>query len=685
MRAKYLFPLALMCVVATADEGLWLVNGFPKRLIQERYGFQITPDFMERLQRASVRFNNGGSGSFVSSEGLLFTNHHVGADCIHKLSTSEDDYMAKGFYAPTAEEERACPDLEVNLLLKIEDVTSQVNAEVKPETPPAETNRLRKASMSSLEKACTDQTGNRCDVVTLYSGGRFHLYQYKKYTDIRLVFAPESSIAAFGGDPDNFTYPRYCLDFALFRAYENGKPVQPQYYFPWSKEGARDGELVFVSGHPGNTGRLATMAQLEFYRDTSYPVVLERLGSLVKVMLDFGAKSAENKRVAEDDLLSFQNSFKAYTGFLRGLRDPKLMALKREEERQLRAAVDRDPEKAKQFGKLWEELAAAYKDYAGFYLPYALLEGSAVLGSELFDIARDCLRLPEERQKPNEERLREYRDSALASLEQQLYSPAPITGSLETTLLAEYFRSLSKYLGADNQVVKKVLAGRSPEDAARHYVSTSKLKDVAERKRLAQNLQAVRDSQDGMIQLARLVDEPARKYRKMYEDRVESAVTTSAAKIAQVRFAVRGTEDYPDATFTLRVSFAGIKGYKNDAGQSVPWATRFKGLYERATGVEPFNLPPTWLEAKNRLDLNVPFNFVSTADTHGGNSGSPTVNTKGEVVGILFDGNLEGLPNRFVFTDEQARSVHVASQGIVESLRSVYRARRILKELGFPE
>jgi hypothetical protein len=667
---------------APADEGMWLFNQPPRAEIKKRYGFDLTDQFLEHMRRASVRFNNGGSGSFISPEGLLFTNHHVGADCIAKLSSAEHDYMNNGFYAASMSEEKACPDLEVNVLLKIEDVTAKVNEGVKPGSTSAAVNEVQKANMARIEAACNKESGNRCDVVTLFSGGQFSVYQYKKYTDIRLVFAPELGIAAFGGDPDNFTYPRYDLDFALFRAYENGQPVKPMDYFAWSKEGAKDGELVFVPGNPGSTGRLATMAQLHFYRDVAYPLVYARLGSLIKTLEDFGAQSPENKRLVYDNLFGMQNSYKAYTGFLRGLRDPNLMNRKRDEEQALRAQIDKNPKERAEYGKTWDQVAAAYKNFATFYKPYALLERYAPLGSDLLHIARQIVRVSEERTKPNDKRLSEYTDAKLPSLEQEMFSPAPIYPSMEIAVLADTFQFMEKELGANDPTVKAVLQGKRPAEAARHYVETSNLEDIDVRKQLASSYDAVKNSKDGMIQLALILDGPARKVRKRYEDTVEAVDKESAAKIAQARFAVHGTSEYPDATFTLRLAFGVVKGYKNDAGQWVPWATTFEGLFKRAGNEEPYILPERWVKAKADVNLNVPFNFVSTADTHGGNSGSPTLNTKGEIVGILFDGNIEGLPNRFIFTDEQARSVHVASQGIVEALRNVYKTDRLLKELG---
>ncbi len=661
---------------------MWLFERFPKAAVQSKYGFQVTDAFLNHLRLASVRFNNGGSGSFISPDGLLFTNHHVGADCISKLSTADHDYLKSGFYAPNQEDERACPDLEVDVLLKIEDVTSKVTDGTTEGMSIADANLQRKSNMSGIEKACNAATGNRCDVVTLFSGMEYHLYQYKKYTDVRLVFAPETEVAAFGGDPDNFTYPRYCLDFALFRAYENGQPAKVNEYFRWSREGAKDGELVFVSGNPGATGRLATMAELEFSRDQSYPLVLSLLRSRIQALAAFSQEGDEAKRVAKDTLFLDQNSFKAYTGFIRGLNDPSLMAQKAKEERDLRDAIQKNPSDREKFGKLWDEVQTAYAEYAKFYRRYYVLERYATWDSTLLGLARDILRYSEETSKPNGERLREYTDTALPALEMSMYSDAPIYDSLEIAIVADYLDNLRKELGANDPVVKAVLDGKTPKQAATHYVETSKLKDIAERKRLAKDAAAVKESKDGMIVLARLLDGEARAERKRYQDKIEAVVTSASSKIAQARFRASGGNTYPDATFTLRLTYGAVKGYRNDAGKEVPWATTFAGLYQRATGKEPYTLPQRWMEKKSALDLTTPFDFVSTVDTHGGNSGSPTVNAKGEVVGILFDGNLEGLPNRFVFRDKTERSIHVASQAIVESLRKVYGGARILKEIG---
>lgn len=679
-----LIASCLACTVlvplARADEGMWLFNRFPKPLVEKRYGYNVSDEFLETLRTATVRITHG-TASFVSADGLLFTNHHVGADCVQKLSSAQHDYFGNGFYAATPAEERTCPDTEVRVLLKIEDVTAKVQAAVQPSMSGPQANRARKNAMTGIEKQCAASTANTCDVVSFYSGGQYHLYQYKKYTDIRLVFAPEADIAAFGGDPDNYTYPRYCLDFALFRVYEDGKPIRPVRYFKWSSQGVKEGDLIFVPGNPGSTGRLLTVAELEFSRDYRYPLWLRQLRSSIRATEVYGSASSEATRVARDSLFSQQNSFKRFDGFLTGLKDDKLMEQKRKEETQLREAVARDPKLAAEYGRVWDEIAGVHQDYRAFFKPHMLLEARAARTSELFGIARQVLRFAEESAKPDDKRLREYVTANLAIVERAMYSPAPIDDSFEIAMLADYLRSLQQELGGENPVVSEALGGRSPEAAAKHYVSTSKLKDVAERKLLAKSVDAVRSSRDGMIQLARILDRPARLYRQRYEDEIEARLTAAAPKIARARFAVRGAADYPDATFTLRLTFGGVRGYKNAAGQAVPFNTTFDGLYKRATGKEPFKLPASWVRRKPALRLDTPFNFVSTADTHGGNSGSPTLNTKGEVVGILFDGNLEGLPNNFVFTDEQARSIHVSSQGILEALRKVYRADRVVNEL----
>lgn len=674
-------PLLLLTSLAPADEGIWLLNQFPKQRVRDKHGFTVTDQWLNRLRSSSVRLNNGGSGSMVSPDGLIFTNHHVASDCLQQLTTPEADLMKNGFWAPERKDEKACPALEVNVLLAIENVTERVRA-ATANAASAEANQRRKAAMTEIEKQCSEaHAGERCDVVTLYSGGLYHLYRYKKYTDIRLVFAPETAIGAFGGDPDNFEFPRYCLDITFLRAYENGQPARVTNYLRWSKTGAREGELQFVSGHPGSTGRLATQAELAYLRDNAYPFNLRQIGALIDTLKAYAARGPNEKRDSGDLLFSQQNSFKAFTGFLSGLREPDLMARKRDEEQTLRAAAAASPALADARG-VWDETAAAYQELSKFNKRYWLLETNAGRGSELFAQARRIYRYSQEKLKPNAERLREYVDPALPEAEQALFSTAPYTNSMEVAVLTWYLEALERELGASDAIVTAALGGRKPAEAAAAYVASTRLQDLAVRKSLAASAEAAANSDDGMMKLARLIEPEARQLRKRQEDRVESVITGAAAKVARVRFAKFGTDDYPDATFTLRISYGPAKGYRNAAGVTVPWATDFAGAFGHATGADPFALPPRWLERKNALRLKTPFNYVTTTDTHGGNSGSPTVNTKGEVVGILFDGNIESLPNRFVYRDQRERSVHVASQGIVEALRAVYGAQRLLKELG---
>ncbi|HWQ55564.1 MAG TPA: S46 family peptidase [Bryobacteraceae bacterium] len=682
MRSRFLVPALAVLLAGTslADEGMWLFNQFPSARAQKSYGFEPDGKFLDHLRKGSVRLNNGGSGSFVSPEGLLFTNHHVASDCIQKLSTAEHNYMRDGFYAATREGEVRCPDLEVNVLVDLAEVTRAVEKAIPAGATPEAANEQRKRAIANLEKECADRTGNRCDVVTLFSGGRYDLYQYKKYTDVRLVFAPEFQTAFFGGDPDNFTYPRYNLDISFLRVYENGKPAATE-HLRWSREGARDGELVFVAGNPGSTSRLDTMAQLEYQRDVANPRYLDRLSSRIKLLREYSKESAENARVAQDLIFGFENSFKAISGEQQGLRDPALMKRKQSEEKKMREAVARSPELSKTTGDVWQQVADAYRAWAPRSAEYTMLEGGP-MGSTLFRIARWSLRLPVEKARPNAERLSEYRESGLESLAMRLYSPAPITDSLETVLLARHFEEMQQYLGADNPTVKAVLAGRTPQAAAKHYVGTSKLKDIEERKRLAGDAAAGRASEDGMMQLVRLLDAPARAIRKRFEDTIEAADTVNVAKIARARLAIYGPEnEYPDATFTPRVTYGAVRGYRDRTGKPIPPFTHFDGLYKRVTGKDPYVLPQRWMDGKTALDLKTPFNFVSTVDITGGNSGSPTVNARNEVVGIVFDGNIESLPNAYLYDDTRARAVHVASQGILEALRKLYRTEALLKEL----
>lgn len=684
--------LALFASSAPADEGMWLFNAPPKERIQKKYGFTLTQQWLDHVRLSSVRFNNGGSGSFVSADGLTFTNHHVGADCLQKLGSGEKDYIKTGFYARTQAEEVKCPDLELNNLLEITDVTAKVNAGVKPGMSSADAAKSQRAAMSQLESDCADPKNNiRCDVVTLYSGGMYHLYKYKKFTDVRLVFAPEFGIAFFGGDPDNFEFPRYDLDITFFRVYENDKPARLEHYFTWSKAGVKDGDLTFVSGHPGSTGRLNTMAQLEFLRDVSYPWRLELYRRLIPKLKDFASQSDENRRIAQENIFGFENSQKAVLGYQSGLLDQQLMARKADSEKKMRSGIDADPKKKAEFGAAWDEIAQAMKVQRDIFNHLQYVERGSGFRSELSGKAHELVRLAAEKQKPNGERLREYRESALPSLEQDLLSPAPIYKSMEILLLSDALADMAQRLGPNDPVVKRALQGKSPAEAAKFYIEGSRLDDVAVRKQLYEGgAAAIAKSDDPLIALWRDIDPDARAARKRYDDEVDAVVRKNGALISKARFAEGGLDLYPDATFTLRLSYGPVKGFVEDGRGIVPKGTKvapfttLAGTFEHAArhgNKGDYALPESWMKAKSKLKGNTPFNAITTADIIGGNSGSPVINKAGEVVGIIFDGNIQSLPWNFQYEDEIGRSVHVDSRGIMEALRSVYNANDLANEL----
>jgi hypothetical protein len=665
------------------DEGMWLYTNPPREYLKSKYGFEPTQEWLDHLRLASVRFNSGGSGSFVSADGLVMTNHHVGADDLQKVSNEKKDYLKNGFFAKTAAEELPCKGLELNVLTKIEDVTDKVNAAVKADLKPADAAAARRKVIAEIEKAGADDAkGIRADVVTLYAGGLYHLYTFKKYTDIRLVFAPEQQAAFYGGDPDNFEFPRFDLDMCFFRVYEDDKPIKPKHYLKWSPAGSKDGELVFVSGHPGRTNRQDTLSEIEYLRDVQYPQQLARLNRGEVLLGSWSERSEENRRRAKEDFFRIQNSRKARVGGLAGLLDPKLMARKEAEEKRLREFIEKQG--YKEAAQAFETIEKAEKLRAQIARDVNLLEGGQAFSSHLFGIARSLLRASEELPKPSGERLREFGDARLDSLKFQLFSDEPIYDDFETLTLADSLTYMAAQLGADNELVKRVLAGKSPRERAYEMVSGTKVKDPEVRKKLFDGGKAAVDAaKDPMIELARSIDPDARALRKKYENEVEEPKRQAAAAIAKARFALDGTNTYPDATFTLRLAFGTVKEYTED-GKQVPAFTTIAGLYERSkehANKFPFDLPPRWEQKKGNLELSTPFNFVCTADIIGGNSGSPVVNRAGEVVGLIFDGNIQSLVLDFLFEDEQARAVSVDSRAIIEALRKVYDADWLADEL----
>ncbi len=689
---KSLLLLLVLAAVATAlassqahgDEGMWLFNNPPKDYLKKTYNFDASQDWLDHVQKSSVRFNSGGSGSFVSADGLAMTNHHVGADQLQKMSKpGGPNYLKDGFYAKTLADEVKCTDLELNVLMSIEDVTDKVNAAVKPDMSPADAFAARRKVTAEIEQESFKKTGLRSNVVTLYQGGQYHLYRFKKYTDVRLVFAPEQQAAFYGGDPDNFEYPRYDLDICFFRVYENDKPAKIEHYLKWSKAGCKDGDLVFVSGHPGRTNRMNTVADLEYLRDRQYPLTLQLLNRLEVLYNAWSERSDENARRARDDLFSVQNSRKARVGGLAGLMDPNIMGRKKQEEKKLREAVAKDS-KLKDYAGAWDKIEAAVKRQKELARDFNMLEGGRAFNTTLFGIARELLRGGEERTKPNGERLPEYRESNQESLEQQLFSEEPIYEDFEILKLSDSLTFLAEQYGFDHPTTQLILAGKSPRERAAELVLGCKLKDVAVRKKLWEGgAKAVEAAGDPMIALAKAVDPEARKLRKALESDVSEVKQQAYAQIAKAKYAVEGSSTYPDATFTLRLAFGVVKGYTED-GSKVPATTDFAGLYERAKehhNKPPFDLPPRWEEKKKALNLSTPFNFVCTADIIGGNSGSPVINRDAEVVGIIFDGNIQSLVLDFVYTEDVARAVSVHSAGIIEALRKVYDVNALADEL----
>ncbi len=666
-----------------ADEGMWLFNQPPREIVRGRYQFAPSDTWLEHLQKSSV--NIGASGSFVSEDGLLISNHHVGSSSLQKLSTKEKNYLRDGFYARTEAEELKCEDLEINVLQSIEDVSARVNAAV-PKDADAETAfAARRKIIAEIEKESLDKTGLKSDVVTLWQGGTYNLYRYKRYTDVRIVFAPEQQAAFFGGDPDNFEFPRFDYDICLLRAYENGQPAKTKDFLKFSPTGPRDGELVFVSGHPGRTSRLLTMAELENERDQRLPYSLATLRRREVLLGNWGERSDENARRARNYFFSVQNSRKALNGFLAGLLDPDLMHAKAKAENDFKAQLAAKPEFADAL-VAYDKIDEATKTLAKDQVRDALLEQGGGFDSASFRLARTLLRAGDERPKPNGERLEEFSDAKKVSMELGLFSPAPIYNDLEILTLSDSLTFFATQLGGNDPLVQKILAGKSPHERAVELINTTKVRDVAFRKKLYEGgASAVSSANDPMIELARLIDPEARALRKVFDDQDEVKHQAHAA-IARAANTLLGTggSRYPDATGTLRLSFGTVKGYAEDDGQAVAAFTTIAGLYDRSTMMKdrrPFDLPASWEAAHKHLNLKTPFDFVSTCDIIGGNSGSPVVNRDGEFVGIIFDGNLQSLAWEYAFEDKQGRATSVDSAAILEGLDKVYHAKELVREL----
>lgn len=685
MRRACLLTLGLACgLPALADEGMWTFDNFPRERVRSQYGVTLGQDWLDRLRRSTVRLEGGCTGSFVSPGGLVLTNHHCAVDCVSRLSTRERDAQAAGFLARNAGEEERCAAEQVSVLTRLEEVTAQVEASVGDGLG-AEANRKRKAVLTRLEQACEDQyraaaDPHSCEAVTLYGGGQYFLYHYKRYEDVRLVFAPETDVAFFGGDVDNFQFPRWNLDFALLRAYENGKPAATPDYLKVRRAGAAPGEAVFVAGHPGRTDRLKTVAQLEFEREYTLHHWLLRASELRGRYLEFSARGAEPARMAQEPLFGLENALKVRRNQMGVLLDPQFMGQRAQQERALRDAVAANP-KLRPWAGAWSDIDKAVAAYRPFFLRHVLLEQGAAFQGDLAGYARVLVRLAGEREKPNEARQREFTEVALPLLRQQVVAPAPVYPELETLRLTFSLEKLVENLGVDDPAVRLALGRDSPRNLATRLVRETKLGDPAVRERLWDGGRAALEkSGDPLIALLLRVEPEALRVRQRFEDEVEAPLAAAEERLARARFAVQGRGTYPDATFTLRLSYGAVQGWREADREITPF-TNFEGLYARATGQPPFRLPPRWIEAQDRINLETRFNFSSNNDIVGGNSGSPVVDAAGRLVGLIFDGNIHSIGGDYWFDPALNRSVAVHPAAVALALAEVYGAGHLLREM----
>jgi hypothetical protein len=663
-----------------ADEGMWTFDNPPRKQLKEKYGFEPTQQWLDHIRLASVRVGDGGSGSFVSPNGLLITNHHVGRGQLQKLSTKDRDLVRDGFYARTMEEEAKCPDLELNVLVSMEEVTAKVLGAIKQGMTPKEALDARRAVTAQITKESTEKTGLRSDIVSFYNGGEYWLYRYKKYTDVRLVMAPEGQIAFFGGDPDNFTFPRHDIDICFFRAYEDGKPARTENFLKWKTDGAADNELVFVSGHPGSTNRLQTYAQTENQRDNIYPSRLKSIARQIALMKKYSERGPEQARQAAGNIFGLENGQKVMTGEYKGLLDKDLMAKKFQEEKELRDRVNANPEWKKDFAWAWDTLATVVERQR----TTARQTGGRTVRGRLFSIALQLVQASEEMKKPNGERQPMFQEANLSSMKFRLFSPAPVYPELEEVQIADGLAESIGNLGSDDPFLKEVLAGRTAEQTAKELVAGTKMMDVAVRKQLFEGGEAaIAASSDPMIQTARKVVPMLNETRRWTERNVSGSAMAASEALGKARFAVFGKSINPDATFTLRLSYGSVKGYPMN-GTQAPTKTTLYGLYDRALSFGnrgAWSLPKRFVERESALKLSTPLDFVSTCDIIGGNSGSPVINREGEFVGLIFDGNIESLPGRFLYDESANRAVSVHPAGIIEALRKVYDAANLADEL----
>ena len=675
---------AALCLpaVARADEGMWTFDAFPAARVEQSLGVKIDQKWLDRVQAASVRLTSGCSASLVSPDGLVLTNQHCVIDCAQNLSSGSADYVKDSFLARTRTEERACPGMQAEILLSITDVSADVT-KATAGLSGGDFIKARNAAYARLETgACGTDATVRCQVISFYRGGQHKLYRYRKYSDVRLVFMPELSAGFFGGDPDNFNFPRYALDVGFVRLYEGGKPVRTPQHLTWKARAPVPGEATFVSGNPGSTDRQLTVAQLETQRDLVIPVGQLQRSELRGRLIEFSRRDAESRRIATDPLFGLENGFKVFFGRQFALNSPSLMDAKRAEEAELRRRVAADPALAARIGDPWSEIAAIQRVYADQYLRFRQLEAGSGGASDLFNFAQILVRGARERTLPSAERLPEFADARLPLLTKQLLDPAPVDPALEQLEMEFWLLKTREYLTADDPVTKLLLGRESPEALSASLVSGSRLGDPAVRKALWEGGQAAIDaSNDPMIRYALRIDAEARAARKAWETQVSAPTEAAAARIASARFAVYGDTVYPDATFSLRLSFGKVAGW-SWRGTEIPPTTNLAGLYDRATGADPFKVADRWLAARDRMKLDTVYDFVTTNDIIGGNSGSPVISAKGEVLGAAFDGNIHSLGGNYGYDGTLNRTVVVSTAGATEALRHVYGADALVRELG---
>ena len=668
-----------------AEEGMWTLDNFPSARVNEKYDANIDQDWLDQVRLSTTRLEGGCTGSFVSPDGLVLTNHHCVRRCIADNSSAGNDLQEGGFIAAGRESELSCSSDQLSVLVQMDDITKDVEKAITGMSE-AEANDARKQLLTRLESACeeaAEKAGSprSCESVNLYNGGQYFIYQYKRYDDIRLVFAPEGGIAHFGGDPDNFNFPRWCMDMSFLRAYENGKPASTPRYLRWRQAGAQEGEPVFISGHPGSTNRLLTVAELRFLRDVSIPNWLLRYSELRGRYHEFATKGDEPHRVVQEQLLGLENGIKVRRNQLFALLNEDVIATKQRGEAEFREAVAADPELAKEYGDAWQNIEDALAVQRTFYESWLFSEQGAAFSTSMFNYARTLVRVAAEGQVANEKRLREYTEAALPGLRQRTLAARPINADLETLNLTFSLEKMQEWLGPDDAFVQQVLNGASPAILAQKLIHGSQLADPAFRESLWDGgAEAIARTDDPLIVLARNVDAYSRDMRKRYEDEVEAPINTASEQLAAARFKVQGTSSYPDATFTLRITYGSVTGWDEKGKYVVPF-TQSGRLFERATGEEPFRVPPKWVAAKQDLDLDTRFNFVATLDITGGNSGSPVIDKDANLVGLAFDGNIHSIAGSYFYDETMNRAVAVHPAIMLEALKTVYDGQHIVEEL----